>query len=701
MDIDVSLILCLHREGKYLLRTLRSLKEAASFAHAGGLQVELIVVLDRADELTRKILLEFDLHGFENIEIVQTNNGSLGPSRNDGCARASGKYFMMCDGDDLISFNYISALFLEAERQGPKAIVVPGWVMDFGSQYCVSEFSNLDVVTPFAFLDSHPYTSRTFFHRSLFDKLKFSDVPLTAGYAYEDWHFHANAIGLGYTFEVASDAVLFYRYRNGSLLRQANQVSVRQIPPSILFEPETYLRVCSDSAARLRRGVQRKPGLRGKARLGDPSCRFLLAAANRIEPRIEINYLQNGLTWFPANTSNLAIGQAYFDICCRVVGLQFSHIFLLPYFGVGGAERYFSNIINTIHGSRPGDRMLVLLGESHPDNEWLSRLPDTVTVLDLAAYMATIGTAGIDLVALKLIQSCGAQASIHIRQSTFGQRFFEKFGRALEKNKRILYYFCEEIRPLGDLGFIQPWSFGFVSENFEQLDRIVACNHHIGAVDQERIGFSAEKWKFLPTMHNPPIGREEAVARALRPSKRLLWASRLSWQKRPDMVRAIALRLWDARPDLLIDVYGGHPVEFDIRRLADLPNVSCHGPYANFSTIAEDGFFCFLYTSLFDGIPTVLLEAAGLGLAIVAPDIPGVEEFVEDGETGILIESVADDDQMARAYVAAIGQLADNAEMRARLAGAAYDKVMAVHSAQPYTQALMDVLDVWDVRCAN
>jgi glycosyltransferase involved in cell wall biosynthesis len=128
-----------------------------------------------------------------------------------------------------------------------------------------------------------------------------------------------------------------------------------------------------------------------------------------------------------------------------------------------------------------------------------------------------------------------------------------------------------------------------------------------------------------------------------------------------------------------------------------LPNISRCGAYADFSIIAENGYFCFLYTSLFDGIPTVILEAAGLGLPIIAPDVSAIGEFVVDGTTGILLESCIDDQEMANAYVTAAIQLADDAEMRARMAGAAYDQVINVHSTRPYTKALTDILGVTDV----
>ena len=54
-DIDVSVVPTLHREGKYLARTLRSLSEAAAFARTQGITVELVAVQDRADHATRTI----------------------------------------------------------------------------------------------------------------------------------------------------------------------------------------------------------------------------------------------------------------------------------------------------------------------------------------------------------------------------------------------------------------------------------------------------------------------------------------------------------------------------------------------------------------------------------------------------------------------------------------------------------------------
>ena len=138
MHPDVSVILNIHRESGYILRTLRSLDEAASFARHEGIHSELIVVLDRTDELTRNVTKSAICCGFETVRYVEADHGSLGLARNTGIAAANGKYVWTADADDLVSYNCIAAMHAMAEAT-PGSVVFPEYLVAFGDSYFVHQ----------------------------------------------------------------------------------------------------------------------------------------------------------------------------------------------------------------------------------------------------------------------------------------------------------------------------------------------------------------------------------------------------------------------------------------------------------------------------------------------------------------------------------------------------------------------------------
>ncbi len=84
----------------------------------------------------------------------------------------------------------------------------------------------------------------------------------------------------------------------------------------------------------------------------------------------------------------------------------------------------------------------------------------------------------------------------------------------------------------------------------------------------------------------------------------------------------------------------------------------------------------------------MLLEDASWGLPIIAPDIGGISEFVEDGVTGVLLPSVDDDDMMAESYVDAIQSILDEPEFGSRLALGAARRVRKMFGRESHREAV-------------
>ena len=96
--IDISVVVTLHREGKYLPRTLLSLSEAAVFARQASLSLECIAVFDRSDAATRDAFANTPFERMAAVRTIEADNGCVSRSRNDGCAAARGKYTFILDG---------------------------------------------------------------------------------------------------------------------------------------------------------------------------------------------------------------------------------------------------------------------------------------------------------------------------------------------------------------------------------------------------------------------------------------------------------------------------------------------------------------------------------------------------------------------------------------------------------------------------
>jgi glycosyltransferase involved in cell wall biosynthesis len=697
LPYDVSIVLALHREGKYLRRTLLSLREAANYAQASGISCELVAVLDRSDDATVAVFNGFDLDAFGGVQIVETDNGSLGLTRNAGCAAAAGRYICLADGDDLVSYNFIAANLSEAEQCGERTIFIPQYLVLFDKTYQLVRYFSLDDVTPLALIDRHPFVSRIFFHRELFEKQQFVDVRLSKGFAFEDWHFNAEAVARGYDIRPAKDAILFYRQRSGSLLEQANALSTRQIPPSRLFEPPIYRRVCARALAQRESegGTKRADhGLNLHGVTNDPVFRDLFAAANRIEPLIELDRFAPRDCSTNLPDPDLAAGSAYFELCEAIGDRRFSDVFLVPWFSTGGAERYLASIIRALGQQESGASILVLMGERGAQDSADHHLPASVVAVDLANRWPHLSGDLIDLLTLKIVLATAPNARLFMRQCVYAERFFNRYQWALTGCRRIFFRFSEARRYDRDVELLQPGGHSFVSDNLDHLDVIVCDNESIIESDRHRFGISPEKWHWLPSLHLPRTTDAAVAARACGKSKRVLWASRLAGEKRPELLVRIARYLYSRDPAVVVHAYGAISYAgYDTRILQGQPNLIYHGPFTEFERIASGDFACFIYTTMFDGVPNVVLEAVSMGLPVIAPDLGGLPEIISDGETGLLLPSSGNDDEMAEYYGKAVLRLVNEPELGTRLARAALERLRDRHSLDQFSRQLSGILE--------
>jgi glycosyltransferase involved in cell wall biosynthesis len=336
--------------------------------------------------------------------------------------------------------------------------------------------------------------------------------------------------------------------------------------------------------------------------------------------------------------------------------------------------------------------MLVLLGQGGGSPQWLDRLPAGTTLIDIATLWPDLSPSGRNVITLKLIQHCAERARIHLKPCRYAEDFSRTYLPVLSDHARIYYRFCDVLDIVDGGQVIRPNEFSFLSDMIEHLDHVVADNDHVIRFDTDRIGVDNTKWQRIYARQTSRLSLPQAAERARAAPPRILWAGRMDKQKRPDLIAPIAARLARLRPDAEIHVYGGALLDdFDPVSLGECTNVRVRGPFSCFDEIAQQGFACFLYTSLFDGLPNVLLEAIAAGLPVVAPDVGGVSELIDDGRTGCLLAADPDTDALADTYACALAALLGSPDLRERLSVTALEQLGVQHAADSHRRRVAEL----------
>lgn len=155
---------------------------------------------------------------------------------------------------------------------------------------------------------------------------------------------------------------------------------------------------------------------------------------------------------------------------------------------------------------------------------------------------------------------------------------------------------------------------------------------------------------------------------AARPVPRVLFASRLLWEKGVGEFVAAARALRDAGVAAEFvcagDYYPDNPSGLTNAEVAEL---AADGAVAFIGQVDDmprliGGSDLVVLPSYREGTPKILLEAAAMGRAIVATDIPGCRGVVEDGVNGLLVPL-----RDAGSLAAAVRQLLEDAPRRAAM----------------------------------
>ena len=169
---------------------------------------------------------------------------------------------------------------------------------------------------------------------------------------------------------------------------------------------------------------------------------------------------------------------------------------------------------------------------------------------------------------------------------------------------------------------------------------------------------------------------------------------RLVWEKGYRELFTAAAALRERRPELKIVIVGetDHDkadavTQADIDAAARESGVRFLGHRDDVEDLYA-AFDFYVLASHREGFPRSAMEAAAMGLPIVATDIRGCRQVVDDGRTGVLVGR-----RDAASLTAAIERLGANGDLRARMGAAAREKARVEFDQQRVIDITLGVYD--------
>lgn len=653
----LSIILNFHREGELAEKTIHNLQkmvEANKQTMATWKEVEILAILDNADEKTKAIVYKYK-ELFSTIDEVDFKD--LAHSRNYGVNKAEKNFVLFADGDDYCSLNVLEALYktfyhhyhpiavtpneLEQLSDDQHCVAVPNYLIEFPKlfqmEYCDS---NDFIAQNNKFV--HCFTSKIAAPKSLLAKYKVYENE--APYGYEDWDLNNRLLANGIHYKI-SNYKLYYRRENSQSLLAAQAKNKHIVRNSLLYD---YVMINNKLQKIEEQPIQEIVMLqpeRGVIWRTLSRSHTLTKVYRRV--RYGANY--SAQVPPPGNESIFKEDRLFLENYGESVSLREDIQF--------GSTKYFAShfstqtkIYNQIMEFLRNKEVvyffpwIILGGADKVSVAYTKALSDknscVITSICGGARIEDVKVPHLDLISglegwehlsqedqlhilVKAVINSGIKL-IHIVNSEIAIKSVKYYDKVYKEHhiKTIVTLFCPDYDWANDAYHGYPIMY---PELFSNADLILSDNHHWYGFFKELNNNQDFRYNKLSS---PTEKIDSTYTLKTKDTKKILWASRICNQKLFGVLEEIVNLL----PEYTFVIYGSIPGEKNnqeiLARLVEKENIEFREEYQHISELNLNEFDLYLFTSLFEGIPTIILDMAMSGIPIVSADVGGISEVL-------------------------------------------------------------------------
>lgn len=303
---------------------------------------------------------------------------------------------------------------------------------------------------------------------------------------------------------------------------------------------------------------------------------------------------------------------------------NYDSIVLIPHCRYGGSGLVAGELCRSLGRIEP-DGNLLLVRTDHDDFMRPDWFPPNIEIINLRDFGVDMPDIHRRKLLIDLLIGTKPKRIINVHSRLAWEVFVSHGDRLSKWSNLIGYTFCYDVSITGrKVGY----PVKYVPSAFPYLERLFIDNNYLKD-DLLRTSLKEEdsdKLVVLPTPYNKIVPPVVSKSKNSASRKQIFWAGRFDRQKKFELVLGLAKR----NPGFDFHVWGASMLGDQGSLPASTDNVKYHGLFSSYEEIPFRNCDIWLYTSLWDGVPTILIELALREVPIVASRIWGTADLIDE-----------------------------------------------------------------------